>query len=151
LINYDNIVVDFVNIKDENQPKVFNTYFKPYFEDEKLEDISNISVSKTSTINLDTYDFAISLSRNWVLSSYLHKPYLLDFISKGLPVITNIEDPLYQEIDFIRKVIYPIDINLAKSQIENLYDRKTEYTVTEETMQHVESVFSLLTLIYIWQ
>jgi len=140
VINYDDIAVDFVNIRHARQPKVFNTYFKPYFE--RIDDISNMSVLKSNEPDLNSYDFVISLCRNWILSSYIHKSWLLDVIEQGVPVVTNSEDALYHEVDFLRDSICPVDINFVKGQLEDLRKRKHEYNVSEVTKSRLHDIFS---------
>lgn len=137
--NHDDILITFADIKSSTHSKVFNTYFKTFFD--RIDEISNMSITSMKSIDLQDYDFIIHLTRNWIISSYLHKVSILDSISYGCPVITNAEDCLYDEITFLRNSMYVVDNDLIAAQIQDLKSKKTHYQVSDSSQQLLEDTF----------
>ncbi len=137
--NSKNVNIDFVTLQHPRQNKIYNSYFKPFFED--IDEVHNFEFSCNSVNKID-YDYQIVISRNWVIDSYLHRPEILEAISYGVPVITNVTDAIYNEIDFISKSIVatsPMDISKA---VDHLFSLPTLHSVDAQQLQEFTKVFS---------
>ncbi len=143
LADFDKISIDFVNIKHARQSKVFNTYFKSFFDN--VPNISNIQLIDDMDFNLEKqaidYDFGISLSRNWIYESYVHKAKSLEMLAAGLPIIINANDSINTEFDFLSKCIEPVNILNIKNQLFQLIPNKYSKKMTKEIYEKFTQVF----------
>jgi hypothetical protein len=144
LANYDQISIDYVNVRNSRQAKAYNTYFKMFFD--RIVDISNIQMIDNSSINIqeacNKYDYGINLSRNWLYESYIHKASLIQMLSWKLPVITNINDSLYDEFNFLQESIEPISTVAIKLEMSRLLDIKQRAILSDESYKQLQDVLS---------
>jgi hypothetical protein len=136
--NHNNVFIDFVNLEHPRQNKIYNSYFKPFFE--TTDDVHNIELLSKNTIDKTEYDYQIVMSRNWVIDSYIHRPEILDSFASGLPIIVNKMDSLYSEIEFIRKSIAPIKSDNIDSTITNLFTHP--HYIDDQQLQEFNKIFS---------
>lgn len=144
LANFDTISIDFVNIKHPRQPKVFNGYFKAFFDN--IPNISNIQVIDSLDFNLKTankeYDFGVCLTRNWIYESYVHKTRALDMLANKLPVLVNINDNLHTEVEFLKDVVKPLNILNIKDDLLKIASEKESTIFSDSTYSKLIDIFS---------
>ena len=101
-MNLKDLFIDFFNLEHPRQNKIYNIYFKPFFE--TVDEVHNIEMLSSNIIDKTLYDYQIVTSRSWVIDSYIHRPEILDAFASGLPIIVNkikvINDLDYEEITY---------------------------------------------------
>jgi hypothetical protein len=144
LAGYDNISVDFLNVRNIRQPKAYNTYFKTFFD--RIPDISNMQVIERETVSpqeiIENYDYGINLSRNWLYESYVHKPRLFEMLSWKLPIITNKADSVYNEFEFLRNYIEPVHTLDIKSEVLQIMSKNQVNNICDDSYEQLQNVLS---------
>lgn len=142
LAEFNKVTVDFYAPKHPRQSKVYNTYFKPFFD--RLDDISNMSIITAEETELKSiasnYDFAAILSRSWISEGYLHKAKLIEALSYKLPAITNSNDPLLDEFDFLGKSVVKFGLSSMSKNISLLLETKNDFKVSEDTHNRLTTI-----------
>lgn len=144
LADFDKVNIDFINIKHPRQPKVFNTYFKSFFDN--VPNISNIQLIDSVDFDLKDaykeYDFGVCLTRSWIYESYVHKTRALEMLANKLPILLNINDNLNVEFEFLKEAIEPINILDIKNQLIHASEVKNTKKLSDETYSKLTEVFN---------
>ncbi len=144
LADFDKISIDFINIKHTRQPKVFNTYFKSFFDN--VPNISNIQIIDDIDFDLGTaheeYDFGICLNRNWIYESYVHKTRALEMLANQLPIIINDLDNLNTELDFLKDNIRNVNIPSIKENLITICENKKSSKISKDSYETFTNIFN---------
>jgi len=138
MLNNSYVNINFANLEHPRHNKIYNSYFKPFFNN--VNDIHNIEITSSRSISYIDYDYSIFLSRNWVIDSYIHRPEILESLSYKLPVIVNKTDSIYNEIEFLQKSMLPIKLDSMEQNLTSL--RSNDFTVDDQQLEHLLRVFS---------
>lgn len=139
-----NISIDFVGLKHPRFNKISNSNFKKYYD--KLETCGNATIIEEYNDNpaelFKHYDAGVLLANEWLEEKYSHRCRVMEMISHGLPVIMNSYNALYQENDFLRTAIYPINTYSIKEDIDDLCQNKKDIFINEDILKDIQSKLS---------
>jgi len=144
LKNLDNVQLDFVGIIHPRYRKIYYTYYKKFFDE--IEKIKNMSIiedycDKPSEL-FSKYDAGIVIARDWLEEKYAFRTRILEMLSNGLSVILNQRNTLYEELDFLRDMLFPVNPQNIKEDIVNLANDKTKLNITNENIEEMQKILS---------
>lgn len=135
LAEHPQINIDFYQLKHPAYTKTHTNYFKQIFD--STQTISNINVlSTTDTLDYSKYDAGICLTREWIISNYIHKPNIMNLISNNLPVLLSKGDPLLEDTS-LRSQLFPISTGSIKNDIENCLEDLKKYSCSDEDLYNL--------------
>jgi len=139
---FNNISLDFVAVQHPRYKKLYNTKYKKI-----LENYENyVTYSEEYVFDIEElfskYDAGIVISNNWVDEKYSSRCRLIDMMSCGLPVITNKNNPLYQEYDVYKSAIYPVTSYTLESDLYSLHSNKQLLEITDEVFESIHDMYA---------
>jgi hypothetical protein len=137
-----NISIDFVGIIHPRNNKSYFSYFKKFFTNHNLKNISVIEEYQDTEIDYSDYDAGILLSRDWTEEKYSVRTRLLDMLSHGLPILTNKTNPLFYELYKITDSLYPISIETIESDLNKYLSIKNTIKVSEDSFKYLQDTFN---------
>lgn len=140
--DFKNVQIDFTAIVHPRYRKIYNNYFKKYFDE--AEDYPNINIKEEYCDNradiYSEYDAGIILSRDWIEENYSHRTRVLDMLSHGLPVFLNKGNVLFNELNFINDGLYPISADSIANDLNKI--KKEDITLSEESLDSIRNRLS---------
>lgn len=137
-----NISIDFIGIIPPRNNKSYYSYFKKFFTNHNLKNVSVIEEYQDTKIDYNDYDAGILLSRDWMEEKYSVRARLLDMLSHGLPVLTNKTNPLFYELYKITDSLYPISIETIESDLNKYISIKNTIKVSDDSFKYIQDTFS---------
>lgn len=139
----DDIQIDFVGIVHPRYKRVFNSYFKKFFDEVKNEKNINIVEDYCDDPEklLANYDAGIIIARNWLEEKYSHRCRILDMISRGFPVIINEGNALYEELDFFKPMLHPVSTSNLLNDLIKIKDNKD---VLDISTTDIDSAYDIM-------
>jgi hypothetical protein len=138
-----NISIDFIGASHPRNNKSYFAYFKKFFTNQKLTNVSIIEDYQDDVSSIyKEYDAGILLSRDWAEEKYSVRVRLLDMLSNGLPVLTNKTNPLFYELYNLKDSIYPLSLENIDSDIKKYYEIKQSVTVSPDSLKYLQDNFN---------
>jgi len=138
------ILVDFVGIVHPRFKKVYNSYFKKFFEE--VKDEKNIRIVEEycddDTSLFQEYDAGVVLARNWLEEKYSHRCRILDMISKGFPVILNEGNALYEESSALRPALHPVSTTHLLEDLLEIKENKANLKISQDDLNYMYEAMS---------
>lgn len=144
LKNIDNVQLDFVGVVHPRYQKIYYKYYKKFFDE--IDNIKNMNVIEDYCDNslelFSKYDAGIVIAQDWLEEKYSFRTRILEMVSSGLPVVLNQGNTLYDELDFLRDVLFPVDLKNIKNDIINIASDKSKLNVTTENIEEMRKRLS---------
>lgn len=134
--NNPNIELDFMGARHPRYTRLYDTIFKDYFEN--IDKYPNIRVSTDYVENqaelFSSYDAGIVLAHNWLEEKYAHRVRILEMMSYGLPVITNMGNVLTTEYSNYAPLAKGVDTDNIANEIEFIRNNKSTLYYEADTL-----------------
>lgn len=136
------LTLDFIAVQHPRYKKLYKTKYKKILEEyEGYITYSEDYVEDVASV-FSKYDAGIVLSNNWVDEKYATRCRLIDMISYGLPVITNINNPLYAENTIFKDTIYPVTTYTLEGDLHQLHNIKNKINISQESHLQIQEEYS---------
>jgi len=144
LKNNKEIQIDFVGVEHPRYKKVYDSYFKKFFDE--IKDSENIRVIEEycddSLELFSNYDAGIILARDWLEEQYSHRCRILEMVSSGFPVIINKGNSLYEEFDFLRDYLHPVSSNSIVNDLLKIKENKEKLEIPDESVARIHQILN---------
>jgi len=130
----ENVNVDFVGVVHPRYKKIYNSYYRKFFEEAKERENINI-VEEYCDDSLELfkkYDAGITIARDWLEEQFSHRCRILEQISNGFPVIINNGNALYEEVPILRHALHPVHTDRMLQDLDSIAADKTKLEIDEK-------------------